>query len=300
MSKTFQELTIKDPFMFAAAMSDEEQCKAFLSIVLDADILDVSVVTEKTLTYHPKYHGVRLDVLAIEKGTKRRFNVEMQVKNNKNLPKRCRYYHAQLDMDALLTGINYNELPDTYVIFICDYDPLETGLYRYTIIDRCEENGEVIPNGSHTIWLSSKGTNDSDEPKELVDFLKYVNNPDASDDSDTTENDSFLKLLKENIAAIKRNRDWEAKYMLFKEIMDDEREAGRREGLEVGRREGEASGRCEGIASSILAILSLSGTVSPSLRETISSQKDETTLTKWLTIAASAKSPSEFEKKING
>ena len=34
MSKTFQELTIKDPFMFAAAMSNEEQCKTFLSIVL--------------------------------------------------------------------------------------------------------------------------------------------------------------------------------------------------------------------------------------------------------------------------
>ena len=34
MKKTFQELTIKDPFMFAATMSDEEQCKAFLEIVL--------------------------------------------------------------------------------------------------------------------------------------------------------------------------------------------------------------------------------------------------------------------------
>lgn len=42
MSKTFQELTIKDPFMFAAAMSNEEQCKTFLSIVLEMEILHVS------------------------------------------------------------------------------------------------------------------------------------------------------------------------------------------------------------------------------------------------------------------
>ena len=55
MSKTFQELTIKDPFMFAAAMSNEEQCKTFLSIVLGMEILHVSVVTEKTISYHPEY-----------------------------------------------------------------------------------------------------------------------------------------------------------------------------------------------------------------------------------------------------
>lgn len=70
MKKTLQDLTIKDPFMFAATMSDETQCKTFLSIVLETEILEVSVVTEKTLYYHPEYHGVRLDVLAIENGTK--------------------------------------------------------------------------------------------------------------------------------------------------------------------------------------------------------------------------------------
>ena len=139
MKRTLQELTIKDPFMFAAAMSDEAQCRTLLSIILKMEILDVSVITEKTIAYHPEYHGVRLDVLAIETGTKRRFNVEVQVKDNKNLPKRSRYYHAQLDMDALLTGIDYNELPDTYVIFICDYDPVGSQLYRYTLFNLCKE-----------------------------------------------------------------------------------------------------------------------------------------------------------------
>ena len=125
MKRTLQDLTIKDPFMFAAVMSDENQCKSLLSLVLEMEILHVTVVTEKTLAYHPEYHGVRLDVFAVEDGTRRRFNVELQVKDNKNLPRRSRYYHAQLDMDALVTGIDYNELPDTYVIFICDYDPMD-------------------------------------------------------------------------------------------------------------------------------------------------------------------------------
>lgn len=48
-------------------------------------ILEVDVITEKSISYHPEYHGVRLDVLAEEAGTKRRFNVEMQVKTEHDL-----------------------------------------------------------------------------------------------------------------------------------------------------------------------------------------------------------------------
>lgn len=83
-------------------------------------------------------------------------------------------------------------MPDTYVIFICDYDPVEDELYHYTIMNWCEENGKHISDGNHTIWLSTKGTNASDEPKALVDFLKYVENPEESEDTE----DSFIKSLK--------------------------------------------------------------------------------------------------------
>ena len=124
MKKRLQDLTIKDAFMFAAVMSDEEQCRHLLELVLNTKILTIHVVTEKSITYHPEYHGVRLDVMAEEEGTRRRFNVEMQVKTEIALAKRSRYYHAQMDMDALLTGETYDQLPDTYVIFICDFAPL--------------------------------------------------------------------------------------------------------------------------------------------------------------------------------
>lgn len=227
MKRTFQELTIKDPFMFAAVMSDETQCKRLLSLVLEMEILQVSVVPEKTITYHPEYRGVRLDVMAIENGTNRRFDIEMQIQNHKNIPKRSRYYHAQLDMDALLTGTDYNKLPDTYVIFICDYDPLSSQFYKYTFSNCCKENNEAIPDGNYTIWLSTKGQNEQDVPKELVEFLKYVESPDKAD---TSTDDSFINSLKEQIAAIKRNREWEGKFMLFEEMLQDEKEEGRAEG----------------------------------------------------------------------
>ena len=235
MKKTFQELTIKDPFMFAATMSDEEQCKAFLEIVLEMEIAQVSVITEKTIAYHPEYHGIRLDVLAVEEGINRRFNVEMQVKDKKNLPKRSRYYHSQLDMDALLTGVDYNHLPDTYVIFICDYDPFGDRLYRYTICNHCKENDKDVDDGDYTIWLSSKGNNVAEESGELVKFLQYVEDPEKEADSEG----EFVKSLKEQIAAIKRNREWEGRFMLLEEMIADEREEAMAEGHAKGLAEGE-------------------------------------------------------------
>lgn len=235
MKKTFQELTIKDPFMFAATMSDEEQCKAFLEIVLEMEIAQVSVITEKTIAYHPEYHGIRLDVLAVEEGINRRFNVEMQVKDKKNLPKRSRYYHSQLDMDALLTGIDYNHLPDTYVIFICDYDPFGDRLYRYTICNHCKENDKDVDDGDYTIWLSSKGNNVAEESGELVKFLQYVEDPEKESDSEG----EFVKSLKEQIAAIKKNREWEGRFMLLEEMIADEREEAMAEGHAKGLAEGE-------------------------------------------------------------
>ena len=110
MRRNFQDLTIKDAFMFAAVMSDENQCRKLLEIVLETKILHVTVITEKTMSYHPDYHGVRLDVVAEEEGGHRRFNVEMQVKRTPDLAWRSRYYHSQLDMDALLSGEVYDAL----------------------------------------------------------------------------------------------------------------------------------------------------------------------------------------------
>ena len=63
-----------------------------------------------------------------------------------------------------------------------------------------------------------------DVPKELVEFLKYVESPDKANNS--TE-DSFINSLKEQIAAIKRNREWEGKFMLFEEMLQDEKEEGK-------------------------------------------------------------------------
>ena len=107
--RKLQDLTIKDNFMFGAVMVDEELCREFLELALGFKIEKVTVSKEKSIVYHPEYKGVRLDVIAADE-KRTHYNVEMQVLRKKNLGKRSRYYHSQIDMELLLTGMEYGSL----------------------------------------------------------------------------------------------------------------------------------------------------------------------------------------------
>ena len=123
--KKFQELTIRDNFMFAAVMMQEENCKRFIEMLLGIKIRKINISYEKSLIYNPEYKGVRLDVYASDENNTR-YDIEMQVAQQ-ILGKRARYYHSQMDMDILASGQEYKELPPAYVIFVCDFDPFGMG-----------------------------------------------------------------------------------------------------------------------------------------------------------------------------
>ena len=98
----------------------------------------------------------------------------------------------------------------------------------YHLIVVCIGTNELLKDGNQTIILSTQGTNPSEVPVELVNFLKYV----GQDTDEAETNDDYVRLLQEQIKRIKQNRDWEGKYMLLEEMMRDEREEGRQEGQE--------------------------------------------------------------------
>ena len=64
--------------MFGAVMTQEESCRDFLEMVFGFPIERVEVVWEKSLVYHPKNRGVRLDRYAKDKDNKH-YNEEMQI-----------------------------------------------------------------------------------------------------------------------------------------------------------------------------------------------------------------------------
>ena len=73
--------------------------------------------------------SVRFDVYT--KDDKRIFDIEIQTTNQKNLPKRARYYQSIIDMDNLSHGEKYSQLKDSYIIFLCLSDPFDEKLPMY-------------------------------------------------------------------------------------------------------------------------------------------------------------------------
>lgn len=228
--KTFAELEFCDAFMFAATMEDEELCRKVLERILEIPLKAVRVHTEDTIFVDSDYHGVRLDVHANdEEGS--RYNVEMQVKSEGNLPKRSRYYQSQMDAAVLEPGMDFNQLPRSFVIFICTFDPFGRGLCRYTYEYQCRESGDFLEDRTCRVFLNTKGKNQQDIPAELARFLQFVE--DSGYVSEVPE-DELLEGLLGRIRYLKRNRRMEERYMLFGELLGEERRLGRAEGLEQG------------------------------------------------------------------
>ena len=226
--KSLQELTFKDNFMFGAVLLDPENCRGLLERCIGTKIERVEVSKEKSIVYNPEFKGVRLDAYA--KDEKRtRYNVEMQILPKPALKKRARYYNGQIDMEILLAGASYGELPDTYVIFICDFDPFDKGKYRYTKQSICKEVPELaMGDGAHTIFLSTKGTNDEEVPEELVKLLKFVGAQPSESEKDFE--DAFVKRLQNSIREVKASREMGARHMIFQEMLQEQRAEGRAEG----------------------------------------------------------------------
>lgn len=279
--KSLQELTIKDNFMFGAVMINEENCREFLELVLGFPIESVEVSKEKSMIYHPEYKGIRLDIIAKDKAHTH-YNIEMQMIRKPYLGKRSRYYHSQIDMELLLSGSGYEKLPNTYVIFICDYDPFGKKKYCYTFESKCREDDSVLlDDGSMTIFLSTHGTNEHEVSKGLVNFLKFVKA--GLDEDYETYEDEFVRRLQSDVKRVKDSREMEERYMIFQELLHEER----------------AEGKVEGKAEDILELLSeLNEELPMSVKEKILSEKDLDVLKEYLKAAAKAKSMDDFMERI--
>lgn len=291
-SKKFKELTIKNNFMFGAVMCDESNCKEMLEMVLQIPIERVEISKEKSIVYHPARKGVRLDVYAKDENNTH-YDVEMQTIRKKALGKRARYYHSQIDMELLYSGESYDCLPDTYVIFVCDFDPFGQKKYCYTFANQCLEDLSLNQqDGCRSIFLSTQGENEEEVPERMVKFLKFV-----KADFEVCEEDyedEFVRKLQKSIKHIKESREMEERFMIFEEFLKEERAEARAEGKAEGRTEGEIAGKVE----AILVFLEELGTLPEDVRVRIQNETDLEVLTKWLRIAAKAESMKQFEMNM--
>ena len=78
------------------------------------------------------------------------------------------------------------------------------------------------------IFLSTKRKNAAQVPALLVDFLGYVEN--STDAYVPHISDGPVRKIHEKIGILKKNREWERRYMRFEELLQQSEQQGREEG----------------------------------------------------------------------
>ena len=94
--------------------------------------------------------------------TGKQFDVEIQQDNEGASPKRARYHSGLMDMNTLNPGQDFEELPESYVIFITRDDILGYGLPIYHIDRQIKELNEAFQDEAHIIYVNSRKQNDTE------------------------------------------------------------------------------------------------------------------------------------------
>lgn len=239
VEKEWSEAGISNAFIFGKVMTSRQDLfLELLQIALpELHIQSIGQVgKEVEISVSIDAHGVRLDVSAQdERG--RMIDVEMQLRDEKNIARRMRYYTGAIDQTILERGLDYSRIPETVVVFITPFDPYGKGLLRYTFRNLCIEDTELeMGDGTTKVILNSAGT-DGEASEDLKNFLKLVAGITA------VPKGSFADRVQEQVVIARQNAKWRREYMDWKMTLLSEREKGRDE----GRVEGRVEGRGEGI-----------------------------------------------------
>lgn len=212
-----RKLNLIDDFLFDVATVDLETCKIIIELSTGLKIREIRWKEgQKVIHNIPGKRGIRMDFY-VEDEDGRIFNVEMQKRNEGNIPKRTRFYQALLDAPLLNRGErSFDNLNATYIIVICEFDLYGLGRYRYTFENACKEVPELSLGDECTkIILNTKGNNDSEVDRSLIDFLHYVEK--SSSDTIPEDCDERLRHLHEKLEHIKSSKQMGVTYMKMEE-----------------------------------------------------------------------------------
>ncbi len=238
----FRDLNLSNYFLFGEVMQDEDTCKAVLEIILRRKISQIrNLSKERHIDADNLHKGIRLDVY-FEDERNTVYSIEMQNRNRCHLPKRSRHYQGIIDSKMLPSGkIDYAELKDGIIIFICTFDPFDRGRYRYTFENRCLEEPDLcFGDGTRKVFLNTDGQckeGEEIEP-ELIEFLSYL-----KDTVNVVPKTELVQRIARRVELVKQNAESEVRYMTTEIFCEEMRQEGRELGLEEGR----ALGRKQGL-----------------------------------------------------
>ena len=100
----------------------------------------------------------------------KQFDIEIQQDVEGASPKRARYHSGLMDMNTLNPGQDFDELPETYVIFITRDDMLGYNLPIYHIERKIKEVQEDFKDEAYIIYVNSHRQDDTELGRLMQDF----------------------------------------------------------------------------------------------------------------------------------
>ncbi len=201
--KPFEELNFADDGMFQAVMKNPEASAELVERLLGLRVKSVKYPKlEKKIAPYYATKGVRLDVYL--KDVDKIIDVELQTYEMDALGKRTRYYQSMVDIDSLMKGEDYSELKDSYILFICKFDPFRNkrnqphGLYRYTFRNVCAENSLVnLDDKCLKVVYNASAYGQAEDPKVRA-LLKFIQTNEPGEDIFAKQLESFVLKARKN------------------------------------------------------------------------------------------------------
>ncbi len=233
--KTVDELTFTDDGMFQAVLHEPEICAELIERLLHIRVKKIEYPElEKTIAPYYSSKSIRLDVYL--KDEDKVIDVECQSYPQDYLGKRTRYYQSMIDIDSLMKGQDYSELKDSYILFICTYDPFKNsenkpyGLPCYTFKNTCSENHEVDLNDNCLKVLYNSSAYEKAEDERIKSFLHFINTNEPGEDD-------FSNRLSQMVNKIKQNEKFRSDYAAMNLHDRDITRRAKSEGISEGRQE---------------------------------------------------------------
>ncbi|MGL4656207.1 MAG: Rpn family recombination-promoting nuclease/putative transposase [Sarcina sp.] len=182
----------------------------------------------------------RLDIKATtNKGEK--INIEIQLRNEKNMIKRTLYYWSKIYEEQLSEGRNYSILNRTVCINILNFDYLENGkfhsMFRLKDVDTDKELTDVME--IHFIEIP-KLSDESEEKSMLAAWVEFLKNPESEKVRNLENNIEAIKEAKNELVKISADKKQRAMYEMRQKALHDEANAlysAKEAGVEQGKLE---------------------------------------------------------------
>lgn len=220
---------LDDDFMNRVFDGDIPLTEFVLRIILDNPSIKVlETQTQKELK-NLYGHSVRLDIHAVDENGIQ-MDIEIQRADKGADAKRARYNSSMLDVNTLVSGEEYNKLPETYIIFITENDVLGGSLPIYHADRIIRETGKTLNDGTHIIYVNASYQDDSPLGKLMHDFS--CKNPNEMYYDEIAQKTRYFKEDEKGVAGMCK-------------IMEELKEEGKAE----GRAEGKILGTIETLKS---------------------------------------------------